>query len=557
MKNHHQNSEKNPSDCTAENPSEFHIDFKQRYRALFDRSFFCVYLLHFDGSILDANDAALNLLGYTREEIPLYNIASLVAKDQVPLAFQIIDEIRQNGTQRSPIELRVKKKNGEYVWLEAEGALIQRDGKPYAVQGIARDITCFKVTEQRLMESENCYRAIFENTGTATVIIEEDSTISMMNRECENLSGYSKEKVEGKKSWADFIIKEDLERLREYHRLRRSEPDRVPKSYEARMIDKQGDLRDILVTGSIIPGTKKGVASLLDITERKAIEKGLKESEAKFRALVEQIPNSVIYMAALDESSTTLYVSPQINHILGYTQEEYKENPDIWSQRIHPDDYGRVIAELEHSRGTEQPFISEYRILRKDDRVIWFHDEAHIFRDEQGNPLFLLGINTDITERKQAEEKLRERERDLEIRTKNLEEMNTALNVLLEKRKEDKAELEEKVLQNAQQLIEPYMAKLKLSGLDERQKALVSILESTLKEMTSSFAYSLSSRHLNLTPKEVNVANLIKQGMTTKEICGILGSSEKVIAFHRQNIRKKLGLRNKKINLKSYLAAKV
>jgi PAS domain S-box-containing protein len=516
-----------------------------------------VYLLHFDGSILDANDAALNLLGYTREEIPLYNIASLVATDQVPLAFQIIDEIRQNGTQRSPIELRVKKKNGEYVWLEAEGALIQRDGKPYAVQGIARDITCFKVTEQRLMESENCYRAIFENTGTATVIIEEDSTISMMNRECENLSGYSKEKVEGKKSWADFIVKEDLERLREYHRLRRSEPDRVPKSYEARMIDKQGDLRDILVTGSIIPGTKKGVASLLDITERKAIEKGLKESEAKFRALVEQIPNSVIYMAALDESSTTLYVSPQINHILGYTQKEYKENPDIWSQRIHPDDYGRVIAELEYSRRTEQPFISEYRILRKDDRVIWFHDEAHIFRDEQGNPLFLLGINTDITERKQAEEKLRERERDLEIRTKNLEEMNTALNVLLEKRKEDKAELEEKVLQNAQQLIEPYMAKLKLSGLDERQKALVSILESNLKEMTSSFAYGLSSRHLNLTPKEVNVANLIKQGMTTKEICGILGSSEKVIAFHRQNIRKKLGLRNKKINLKSYLAAKV
>lgn len=557
MKNHHQNSEKNPSDRTAENPSEFHIDFEQRYRALFDRSCFCVYLLHFDGSILDANDAALNLLGYAREEIPLYNIASLVAKDQVPLAFQIIDEIRQNGTQRSPIELRVKKKNGEYVWLEVEGALIQRDGKPYAVQGIARDITCFKVTEQRLMESENCYRAIFENTGTATVIIEEDSTISMMNRECENLSGYSKEKVEGKKSWADFIVKEDLERLREYHRLRRSEPDRVPKSYEARMIDKQGDLRDILVTGSIIPGTKKGVASLLDITERKAIEKGLKESEAKFRALVEQIPNSVIYMAALDESSTTLYVSPQINHILGYTQEEYKENPDIWSQRIHPDDYGRVIAALGHSRRTGQPFISEYRILRKDDRVIWFHDEAHIFRDEQGNPLFLLGINTDITERKQTEEKLRERERDLEIRTKNLEEMNTALNVLLEKRKEDKTELEEKVLQNAQQLIEPYMAKLKLSGLDERQKALVSILESNLKEMTSSFASSLSSRHLNLTPKEVNVANLIKQGMTTKEICGILGSSEKVIAFHRQNIRKKLGLLNKKINLKSYLAAKV
>jgi len=75
--------------------------------------------------------------------------------------------------------------------------------------------------------------------------------------------------------------------------------------------------------------------------------------------------------------------------------------------------------------------------------------------------------------------------------------------------------------------------------------------------MTSSFAYSLSSKHLNLTPKEIKVANLIKQGMTSKEICEILGSSEKVVAFHRQNIRRKLGLLNKKVNLKSYLAAKV
>ena len=556
MKNHRQNPDKNSSDRTDIQPSEYHIDVEQKYKALCESRLSIVCLFDFEGNLLDANDAMLNLLGYKREEIPLCNIASLLAEDQVPAAFQTLEEIMQNGFQRSIVELRLKKKNSEYVYLEAEGALMHRDGKPYAIQGIARDITGFKVTEQKLTESENRYRSIFENTGTATVIIEEDSTISMMNRECENLSGYSKEKVEGKMSWADFIVKEDMERLREYHRLRRTEPDRVPKTYEARIIDKQGNLRDICVTGSMIPGTKTGVASLLDITKRKAIEKALKESEAKFRALVEQIPNAIVYIAALDESSTTLYVSPQIRQILGYTQEEYKDNPDIWARRIHPDDYSRVMAELEQCRRNEDGFTSEYRIRRKDDHVIWFRDDAQIIKDEQGNPLFLLGINTDITERKQSEEKLRERERDLEIQTKNLEEINTALNVLLKKRDEDKTELEEKVLQNVQQLIEPYIAKLKLSGLDERQKALASILESNLKDMTSSFAYSLSSKHLNLTPKEIKVANLIKQGMTSKEICDILGSSEKVVAFHRQNIRRKLGLLNKKVNLKSYLAAK-
>lgn len=554
MRNHHRNSEGNPSREIDKQTLESLLTLEEKYKSLFDRSFFCIYLIDFDGNILDANDAVLNLLGYTREEMPHYNIASLVTEEQVSLARQIIDEIRQNGV-RPPVELIVKRKNGEHVWLEVAGTLIHRDGKPYAVQGIARDITANKVAEQKLIESESWYRSIFENTGTANIIVEEDTTISMMNRECEKLSGYSKEEVEGKKSWADFIVKEDLEKLKEYQRLRRTEPERIPKTYETRMIDKQGAVKDILVTGAIIPGTTKAVVALLDITERKATEKALTESEAKFRALVEQIPNTVVYIAALDKNSTTLYISPQINQILGYTQEEYKNNPDIWSQRIHPEDYKRVVAELDQSRTTGGVFISEYRIHRKDDQVIWFRDEAQIIKDGQGNPLFLFGINTDITNRKQAEENLRDRERDLQIQAKNLEDINTALNVLLKKREADKSELEEKVIQNVQQLIEPYMAKLKQSGLDERQKTLVSIIESNLKNMTSSYASSLSATHLKLTPKEIKVANLIKQGMTSKEICQLLGSSEKVIAFHRQNIRRKLGLLNRKINLKSYLIA--
>jgi DNA-binding CsgD family transcriptional regulator len=167
------------------------------------------------------------------------------------------------------------------------------------------------------------------------------------------------------------------------------------------------------------------------------------------------------------------------------------------------------------------------------------------------------GIFRDITKRKQVEEALKEREKELENQTINLEEMNAALSVLLKKREADKTELEEKVLFNINQLIEPYIAKLNQSGLDERQKALAIIIESNLKEITSSFAFTLSTPHMNMTPKEIEVANLIKQGKATKEISEILGSSEKVIAFHRQNIRKKLGLLNKKVNLKSYLISKL
>jgi PAS domain S-box-containing protein len=387
-------------------------------------------------------------------------------------------------------------------------------------------------------------------------IIEEDTTISLMNGECEELTGYEKKNVEGKKSWTEFVIREELERLRTYHRLRRTEPDRVPKSYETQIIDKQGNVKDIFATVAMIPGTKKSIASLLDITARKAAEKALEQSEAKFRSLVEQIPDTVIYVAALDESSTTLYVSPQIMQILGYSQEEYKEDPDIWDKCLHPDDKARVMAKVAQCHMTGEKFCEEYRMVRRDGQAIWFHDHAQIVKDAQGSPLFLLGINCDITTRKQTEQSLRERERELGIQTKNLEEINAALNVLLKKREADKTELEEKIITNIQQLIEPYIVKLKQSGLDERQKALTAILESNLTDITSSFAYSFSSLYLNLTPKEIQIANLIKQGKASKEICEILGSSEKVVAFHRQNIRKKLGLLNKKDNLKAYLISK-
>ena len=212
---------------------------------------------------------------------------------------------------------------------------------------------------------------------------------------------------------------------------------------------------------------------------------------------------------------------------------------------------------MEQSRTTGGVFISEYRIRRKDDQVIWFRDEAQVIKDKEGNPLFLLGINTDITNRKQAEEELRENKRDLEIQMKNLEEMNAALNVLLKKRDSDKSEMEDKVLLNIRQVVEPYIRKLKRSVLDQRQKTLIDILASNLKDITTSFTYSLSSKHLDMTPKEIKIANLIKQGMTSKEICEILGSSDKVVAFHRHNIRKKLGLLNKKSESGILSAAKV
>jgi len=159
----------------------------------------------------------------------------------------------------------------------------------------------------------------------------------------------------------------------------------------------------------------------------------------------------------------------------------------------------------------------------------------------------------DITKRRQREEILKGREKELQLKTQNLEEANIALRVLLKRRDEDKTELEEKILLNVKELITPYLDKLKMTGLDGKQKTYVDILESHLNDIISPFSHKLSSMLLEFTPAEIQVANLLRQGKTNKEIGELFHCTPRTIAFHRNNIRKKLGLKNKKINLKSYL----
>jgi len=151
------------------------------------------------------------------------------------------------------------------------------------------------------------------------------------------------------------------------------------------------------------------------------------------------------------------------------------------------------------------------------------------------------------------EEALKERTSEVKIKTKRLEQINTAMKVLLKKREEDKKELEDNVVTNVRELIAPYFKKIKKTNLDDQQKALLSIIESNVNEIISPFIRRLSLKHLNLTPAEIRIASLIKHGKTTKEIAKILKVSPRTIDTHRKNLRKKVGLVHKKANLRSHL----
>ncbi len=162
-------------------------------------------------------------------------------------------------------------------------------------------------------------------------------------------------------------------------------------------------------------------------------------------------------------------------------------------------------------------------------------------------------ILRDVTEQKRVEDVLKKREAELEKQNISLEEANIALKVLLAKRDKDRKDLEEKVMFNLKELAVPVLEKLKMTALDFNQTAYLSVLESNLDEIVSPFPYGLSSKYLNLTPTEIQVANLVRRGETTKEIAELLNSTTRAIEFHRNNIRNKLGIKNKKTNLRSYL----
>jgi PAS domain S-box-containing protein len=314
-------------------------------------------------------------------------------------------------------------------------------------------------------------------------------------------------------------------------------------------IRRNGERVWIAWTNRGIPDDKGNIFEILcvgnDFTKRREAEDALRDSETKFRALAESAPAAIIIRLG----TKFLYVNPAFESITGYTKAQALAMP-FW-QLVHPD-MRELVKErgIARQRGEAVPQRYDIKAITKDGRTKWLDLVATAI--DYGGDTATLAMGYDITERKKVEQSLLTREQELQDRTQDLEEMNAALHILLKKREDDKAALEEKMLLNVKQLIEPYLHNLQQTRLSARQSSLLNIILANTEEIISPFARNVTNIYNKLTPKELQIADLIKQGKTTKEIAGIMSSSVRTVEFHRSNIRNKFRLKGK-ANLQTHL----
>ena len=380
-------------------------DSEARYRYLFEQNPAPMLIYELGSlSMLAVNDAFVAHYGYSKTEALALHLTDLYPLSEKKAIADLTKKLHGHAYVG---EWHHLKKDGTLIAIEARSHEFSFEGRNSRIAVII-DVTERRQVEEALQKSEELYRTLFENTGTATVMIEENTIISLANAEFERLSQYSKQEIEGKKSWADFVFKEDLDRMREQYFRRREKRATALTQYEFRFVPRDGNIRTILLTIDVIPGTKRSAASLLDITKRKLTDEALRESERQISLIYDTV-GDIIFNVKVEKEGSYSFTSVnrcflsttglQASQIIGRRVQDIIPEPSL---SLALEKYSESIRTKKIVRWEE---ISEYPT----GRLIGEVSIAPVF-DDASNCVGLVGSVHDITEHKRIEGALRQSE---------------------------------------------------------------------------------------------------------------------------------------------------
>jgi len=305
----------------------------------------------------------------------------------------------------------VRGKNGGTHYVEVLSAPRYSGKDIIGFQGIARDVTARKRAEEALRVSEHRFK--MASWATRDVIWERNfpaNTISW-NDSMQKLFHYAAGEIEPTVDWwQDRIHPDERAKVMASIQAAIAQGENFwSREYRFRL--PNGSYADVFDRGYILYNEQgqplQFIGAMVDVTEQRQAEQALRLSEGKYRTLVMNLP-TVVYTNPLDDASSTLYVSPQIERLLGYTPQEWLADPKLWSKAIHPEDRSEVLKQTSLADQSKEPFEMDYRMVTRDGRLVWVHDRLTLVNDLEGKPQYWQGIMLDITESKQAESKIQQ-----------------------------------------------------------------------------------------------------------------------------------------------------
>ena len=442
---------------------------------------------------------------------------------------------------------------GEIRWYDCMAVPEPQPNGDTFLYGFLLEVTARKKAEEALGASERKLALAFETIphGFAIATLDEGRYLEVNPGEC-RLTGYRREELIGRTVAELNFYVNPLDRQRFTQKLL---DEKTVQDFQFQFRRKNGEQRWGLLTASIaeVDGAACVIGELADHTQQWVAEQELRLSEERLRLAVEGADQGLF---DLDIPSGVASYSPQYVSMLGYDWSTFKKSISSWVKLMHPEDRKSTLHTYrEYVKGAIPEYSVEFRMRTKSGDWKWILSKGKIVSwDPDGKPLRMLGTHTDITQQKESANALQQQKDLLAQKAAQLESANQALVAALQNREAEKRAIEESVFLNLKKLILPNVLALSSSKLPPKAAAHLKIIQNNLQTSIDASPFSAAIRYRDLTPKETQVAEFIRQGLATKDIAEFLGITPGSVSFHRNSIRRKLLLRNQKRNLRKFLS---